>query len=123
MASSSGVRTCSMTTSWLLFLLHIGSLVVTSSGNSLGVLLILIDSPVKDIVVLEPFTHKKVTEDLSKIRIIWLVIEAKGTGVVEVDGELIRESAAKDLGGRGHLLFHDTVVLLLLSCSLESLPR
>ena len=88
----------------------------------LGVLLILVDGPVKDIVVLEPFTDEEITEDLSKVRVIGLVIESKGTSVVEVNGKFIGESTAEDFGGSGHLLLHDPIVLLLLGSSLETLP-
>lgn len=123
MTRSSGIRTCSMTTSWLLIFLHIGNLVVTSSCNGLSVLLIFVDSPVKDVVILEPFSDKEITEDLTEVRVIRLVIKAKGTSIVQIDSELVGEPTTKDLSRRGHLLLHNAVVLLLLGGSLESLPR
>ena len=110
-----------MTTSWLLFLL-LHSCLVIARRNGLSVLLILVDGPVKDVVILESFADEKVTEDLAEVGVVRLVIKAEGTGVVQVDGKLIGESTAEDLGGCSHLLFHDTVVLLLLGGSLESLP-
>lgn len=88
----------------------------------LSVLLVLVDSPVEDIVILEAFTNEEITEDLSEVRVIWLVVESEGTGVVEVDGKLIWEATAKDFGRGSHLLLHDTVILLLLGSSLETLP-
>lgn len=102
-------------------MLSIGGITGDGSGGS-GVLLVLVDSPVKDIVVLEALANKEITEDLSEVRIVWLVVEAKGTGVVEIDGKLVGKVAAKDLGGSGHLLLHDAIVLLLLGGRLEALP-
>lgn len=104
----------------MLLLLIRGSLV--GLGNSLGVLLVLVHGPIENIVVLETLADKEIAEDLAEVGIVWLVVEAKGTGVVEVDGELIWESTAEDLGWGGHLLLHDAVILLLLGGSLESLP-
>lgn len=111
-----------MTTSWLLLFLRCSLLSVPSCCNSLGVLLILIDSPVKDVVVLEALADKEISEDLPKVRIVGLIVEAKRTGVVQVDGELVGEAAAKDLSWGCHLLLHDSIVLLLLGCRLQSLP-
>lgn len=91
-------------------------------GQSLSILLILVDSPVKNVVVLEVLANKKISEDLAKIAVIWLVIEAKGASVVEVDGKLIREATAEDFGRCSHLLLHNSVVLLFLCSSFESLP-
>jgi hypothetical protein len=95
---------------------------VGSLSNGLGVLLVLVDSPVEHIVVLEAFTDEEITEDLAEVRVVWLVVEAEGTGVVQVDGELVGEATAKDLGRSCHLLLHDAVVLLLLGGRLEALP-
>lgn len=88
----------------------------------LSVLLVLVDRPVEDIVILETFTNEEITEDLSEVRVIWLVVEAEGASVVEVDGKLIGESTAEDFGRGRHLLLHDPVILLLLGSSLETLP-
>lgn len=92
-------------------------------GNGLGVLLVLVHGPVEDVVVLEALTDEKITEDLAKVGVVGLVVEAERAGVVKVDGELVGEATAKDLGGSGHLLLHDAVVLLLLCSRLEALPR
>lgn len=90
--------------------------------DRLGVLLVLVDGPVEDIVVLEAFANKEITEDLAEVGVVGLVVESEGSGVVEVDGELVGKPTAQDLGWSGHLLLHDTVVLLLLGSSLETLP-
>ena len=120
-ASSCGVRTSGVTTSWLVFfLLH--SRLIVACRNRLSILLILVDGPVKDVVVLESFTDKQVTEDLAKVRVIRLVIKTEGASVVQIDGKLIGESTAQDLGWGRHLLLHDAVILLLLGSSLQSLP-
>lgn len=91
-------------------------------GVALGVLLVLVDSPVEDVIILESLTDKQVTEDLAQVAVVGLVVETQGTSVVQVDGELVGEATAKDLGGGGHLLLHDAVVLLLLGGSLQALP-
>ena len=110
-----------MATSWLLFfLLH--SCLVVACRNGLGILLILVDGPVKDVVVLESFPDKQVTEDLAEVRIVRLIVETKGASVVQVDGKLIGESTAKNFRRGRHLLFHDPVILLFFGGSLQSLP-
>lgn len=101
-------------------------------GNSIGVgslgrpsvqvALVLIHSPVEDVVVLEALADEEITEDLAKVAVVGLVVESKRTGVVEVDGKLVREATAENLGGGGHLLLHDPVILLLLGGSLKTLP-
>lgn len=105
-----------------------GLLVVTLAlagglSDCLGILLVLVDSPVEDVVVLETLTDEEIAEDLSEVAVVGLVVESERTGVVQVDGELVGEATAKDLGRRGHLLLHDAVIFLLLSSSLQTLPR
>lgn len=117
LASSSRVGAAS---TGLLLVLGVG--LTSSLGNSLGVLLVLVHGPVKDVVVLEALADKEITEDLAEVAVVGLVIETERSSVVEVDGELVGETAAKDLSGGGHLLLHDAVVLLLLGSSLEALP-
>lgn len=87
-----------------------------------SVLLVLVHSPVENVVVLEALADKEVAEDLAEVAVVGLVVEAQGSGVVEVDGELVGEATAEDLGRSGHLLLHDAVVLLLLRSSLQTLP-
>jgi len=106
-----------------LLLLILGGLLVGSLGNGLGILLVLVDGPVEDIVILETLTDEEITEDLSEVGVIRLVIKTEGTSVVQVDGKLIGESTAENLSWGGHLLLHDSVVLLLLGSSLQALPR
>jgi hypothetical protein len=93
-----------------------------SLGNGLGVLLVLVDGPVEDVVVLEALTDEEVAEDLAEVRVVGLVVEAERTSVVQVDGKLVGEATAEDLGGGRHLLLHDAVVLLLLGGRLKTLP-
>lgn len=88
----------------------------------LGVLLVLVDGPIEDVVVLEALTDEEIAEDLAEVGVVGLVVEAEGTSVVQVDGELVGEAAAQDFGGSGHLLLHDAVVLLLLGRRLQTLP-
>jgi hypothetical protein len=109
-------------TAWLL-LLVLGGLLTGSLGNGLSILLVLVDSPIEDIVVLETLTNEEITEDLSKVGVVRLVIESERASIVEVDGELVGEAAAEDFSWGGHLLLHDAVILLLLGSSLQALPR
>ena len=111
-----------MTTSVELVVILLLSLVAGSLCDGLGVLLVLVDGPVEDVVVLEAFPDEEVAEDLAKVGVVGLIVEAEGAGVVEIDGKLVREATAEDFGGRCHLLLHDSVVLLLLGGSLETLP-
>lgn len=99
-----------------------------STGLSLGrpgvqVSLVLVHSPVEDIVVLEALADEEITEDLAQVAVVGLVIKPEGASVVEIDRELVREATAEDLGRSGHLLLHDPVVLLLLRGGLKTLPR
>lgn len=105
----------------LFVILRVG--LTSSLGNSLSILLVLVNSPVEDVIILEALADKEITEDLAEIAVVGLVVEAQRSSVVEVDGELVGESAAKDLSRGGHLLLHNTIVLLLLSGSLKALPR
>lgn len=97
---------------------------IGSLGRRAGiqVSLVLIDGPVEDIVVLEALTDEEITEDLTEVAVVRLVVETERTSVVKVNGELVREATAKNLGRGGHLLLHDAVVLLLLGSSLQTLP-
>jgi hypothetical protein len=80
--------------------LHVGSspalLLLSGSGLAL-------DRPVKDVIVLESLTNKEVSEELSEVRVVGLVVESKGSTVVQVDGEFVGESSAQDLGSSSHL--------------------
>jgi hypothetical protein len=123
--SSTGVGSCGggnvASAAGLVVLLALA--LVGSLSDGLGILLVLVDSPVEHIVVLEAFTNEEITEDLAQVRVVRLVVKAEGAGVVQVDGELVGEATAKNLGGSGHLLLHDAIVLLLLGGRLKTLPR
>lgn len=81
-----------------------------------------LNAPVEDVVVLVTLTDEEVAEQLAKVRIVGLVVEAKGTGVVQKDAKLVGEAATEEVSGGRHLLLHDAVVLLLLGRGLEALP-
>ena len=118
---AAGSSSCTGATSLLFSFLSLG-LVGSGLSNGLSILLVLVDGPIEDVVILEAFTNEQITEDLAEVRVVGLVVEAKRASVVEVDGELVGEATAENLGGGGHLLLHDAVVLLLLSGSLQTLP-
>ena len=77
-----------------LLVIILGGLLTGGLGNGLGILLVLVDGPIKDIVILEALTNEEITEDLSEVGVIRLVIKAEGASVVEVDGKLVREASA-----------------------------
>ena len=104
-----------------LFVVRVG--LASSLSNSLGILLVLVDSPVKDVVVLESLANKEITEDLSQVAVVGLVVESERSSIVEINGKFVGESAAENLGRGRHLLLHDSVILLLLGGSLQALPR
>lgn len=122
-SSSSGSHgglssSCILAAISLLVLLVIGSI-----RNHGSVLLVFVDGPVEHVIVLVGLADEQVAEDLAEVGVVRLVIKTQGASVVEVDGELVGESTAEDLGGRGHLLFHDAVIFLLLGGRLQPLPR
>jgi hypothetical protein len=83
----------------------------------------LLNRPIENVIVLETFTDEEIPEELAKVRVVGFVVESKRTAVVEVNGEFVGETTAEVFGRSRHLLLHDSVVLLLLGSSLESLPR
>lgn len=93
------------------------------TGSGLILLSVPLNAPVKYIIVLVALTNKQITEKLAQVGIIGLVVKAEGAAVVEEDSEFVREAAAEQVGGCGHLLLHDAIILLLLRGSLEALPR
>lgn len=111
-----------MTSTASFFLGIILGVLVGSLGNGLSILLVFVDGPIKDIVVLEALTNEQITENLAEVGVVRFVIKAERPGVVQIDGELVGEPTAEDLSGSRHLLLHDAVILLFLSGSLESLP-
>lgn len=118
-----GLSTSSLGSAACRLLLGLLSGVTTlSGGDGLGVLLVLVDGPVEDVVILEALADEEIAEDLAEVGVVWLVVEAQAAGVVEVDGELVREATAENLGRSSHLLLHDAVVLLLFGGRLKTLP-
>lgn len=104
-------------------LLRLAVILLSSSlGNSLSIFLVLVNCPVKYIIILKPLPNKKIAEDLSQIAVVRLVIKAQGASVVQIDGELVGKASAKNLGRSCHLLFHDSIVLLFFGGSLQTLP-
>jgi len=93
------------------------------AGSTNSILLVFVDGPIEDIVVLESFTDEEITENFTEVGVVGLIVETEGTSVVEVDGKLVGEATAENFGRGSHLLLHDTIVLLLLGRSLQSLPR
>ena len=81
-----------------------------------------LDTPVENIIVLVTFTDEKIAEKFSQIGVIRFVIETKSPGVVQKYAEFVGKSATEEIRGSGHLLFHDTIVFLLLGSSFETLP-
>lgn len=78
--------------------------------------------PVKDIIVLKPFPHEKIAENLSQVGVVRLVVKAKRAGVLQVDSKLVRKITAEDLRWGRRLFLHDPIIPLLLGSSLETLP-
>lgn len=91
-------------------------------SDCLSILLVFVDGPVKHVVILKAFTNEQIPEDFPQVAVVGLVVEPKRPGVVEVDGELVGEAAAKDFSRRRHLLLHDAVIFLFLGGSLQALP-
>lgn len=76
-------------------LLILSILVLLGSVHDHGrVLLVLVNSPVEDVVVLEGLADEEVTENLAEVGVIGLVVEAERTSVVQVDGEFVGETTA-----------------------------
>ena len=62
-------------------------------------------------------------EQLPQVHVVGSLFEPQPAAVVQVHGELGRESFAEHLHGGRHLLLTDLLVLLLLGRRFESLPR
>ena len=122
-AGSGSIRTCWVTTTRLFLLVLRRGLIAGGLRDGLSVLLIFVDGPVEDIIVLEALADEEIAEDLSQVRIVGFVVEAERTRVIEIDGKLVREAATQDLGRSRHLFLHDAVILLLLRSGLQTLPR
>merc|ERR1712216_41660 len=89
----------------------------------LDALLVFQDGPVENVVVLEPLADEKVAEELAEVAIVRLVIKAQRANVVEVRGEFLGKPLAQLLDRSAHLLLRNFLILLLLVCCPQSLPR
>ena len=95
-----------------------------ATGTSAAIILSTsLDAPIEDVVVLVSFANEEIAEEFAKVRIVRLVVEAKSTGIVEENSELVWEAAAEEIGRSSHFFLHNTIVFLLLSSSFEPLPR
>ena len=90
---------------------------------SLGGCLLFKHRPIKDVVVLVAERTEQDAEELTQVHVVRGLVEAQATAVVQIHGELRRESLAQHLDGCRHLLLADLLVLLFLGDGLESLPR
>lgn len=79
--------------------------------------------PVENVVILISFADKEVPEQLAQVGIVGFVIETERADVVEVDGEFLVKAAAQRIGGGGHFLLHDLVILFFLCAGADALPR
>ncbi|KFY83183.1 hypothetical protein V500_10142, partial [Pseudogymnoascus sp. VKM F-4518 (FW-2643)] len=77
-------------------LMRVSELQICLLGNMAYAFLWYLYGPVEDTVVLKTLANEEITEDLSEVDVIWLVIEAEGTSVVEVNGKLVGQAMAKD---------------------------
>jgi len=84
--------------------------------------LIVQDRPVEDKVILIAFAEEQILQEAPKIGIVWSVLKAQTTAVVQVRHDLSGEVLAQYLNRSGHLLLHDLFILFLLAVGLESLP-
>src|ERR1700758_4975004 len=92
-----------------LFVIPGGRVIPGRLSNSLSIFLVFVNSPVEYVIVLETLADEKVPENLSEVRVVWLVIEAERASVVEIDGKLVGKAAAENFSWSRHLLFHDAV--------------
>ena len=111
-----------MATSIELIIVLLLGLISLSLCNGLSILLVLVHGPVEDVIILKSFTNEEITEDLAEVGVIGFIVKTKRAGVVEIDGEFVGEATAEHFRRRRHLLLHDSIVLLLLGSSLETLP-
>jgi hypothetical protein len=61
-------------------------------------------------------------EELPEEFIVWRFLEPKLADIVKIDTKLLWETFTKFLDRSALLLFSDLLVLLLVGCSLETLP-
>jgi hypothetical protein len=61
-----------------------------------------LNGPVEEVIVLESFSDKQVSEQLAEVRVVGLVVESERSAVVEEDGELVGERSCQAFGGSCH---------------------
>ena len=62
-------------------------------------------------------------EELPQVHVVGSFLEPEAPAVVEIHGELSRETFAENFHGSRHLLLADLFVLLFLGGGLQALPR
>merc|ERR1711957_695884 len=84
--------------------------------------LIVQDRPIKYEVILVSLAEEQIFQQTAQVGIVWAVLEAQATAVVEVRNELHGKVFAQYLNRCRHLPFHDLFVLLLFGIGLQPLP-
>lgn len=92
-------------------------------AGGLVITYVFVNCPVKDIVILKPFSYKEIPKNLSQIRVIRLIIKPQRASIIKIDGKLVGEAFAKHLRWCSHFFLHNAIIFLLFGSSLESLPR
>jgi len=93
-----------------------------ASYSGTGCSLLLQHGPVEGVVVLVVQGSEEDPEQLPEIHVVWSLFEAETAAVVEIHGELGRETFAENFHWSRHLLLADLLVLLFLGGGLQSLP-
>jgi len=94
-----------------------------ASHGSTGRGLLLQHGPVEGVVVLVVQRAEKDPKELPEIHVVRSLFEPQTSAVVEIHRELCWEPFAENFNWCRHLLLADLLVLLLLGCGLEPLPR
>jgi len=93
-----------------------------ASHGSAGCSLLLQHGPVEGVVVLVVQGSEEDPKQLPEIHVVWSLLEAETTAVVEIHGELGWETFAENFHWSRHLLLADLLILLFLGGGLQSLP-
>jgi len=93
-----------------------------ASHCSAGGRLLLQHGPVEGVVVLVVQGSEEDPKQLPEIHVVWSLLEAETTAVVEIHGELGWETFAENFHWSRHLLLADLLILLFLGGGLQSLP-
>ena len=79
-------------------------------------------TPIKDVVIMVSLANREIAEEFAQVGIVWPLIEAKSTSIIQEDAKLGRESMTQEICGSGHLHLLDTTILLFYRSDLETLP-